>query len=379
MFIKQRVIRILACLLISFPALLHGQTTFHQSAPVNFPGLDEAPEAANPFPSTITVAGVSGLISGIRVRFHGFQHDFPDAVDIMLESPNGINLVLMSDVGAAVDVNNIDITIDDAAAQFLPDNSMLTTGSFKPTNIGNEDIWPAQAPTPSANTTLAAFNGFGPNGTWKLYASGDVEGISGSISGGWSLTLFTSNNSALETMVTHFHGTYLPDKNAIQLQWIFEPGADASMIELLHSTNQTLWNNIADYSRADAINYPRPYSFHHYNPAYQKHYYRLKINLAQGGSRYSPVVAVTPPPDMGEWHVYPNPARSFVMIATAKKYENNTTLCLTNAQGKILETKNIAISRDRPIKWELHQKPGVYFLVFKSNGSRMVQQLIVTD
>ena len=78
----------------------------------------------------------------------------------------------------------------------------MASGSYKPTNnsLGNPDAFPAPAPAPSVNTTLAAaFSGTAPNGTWSLYIVDDTTGDVGSISGGWSLTITTEEAAVATT------------------------------------------------------------------------------------------------------------------------------------------------------------------------------------
>ncbi|HMJ09459.1 MAG TPA: hypothetical protein VK468_10665, partial [Pyrinomonadaceae bacterium] len=54
--------------------------------------------SATPYPSAINVSGV--IFGGnIIVDLVGFDHTFPNDVDIMLQGPGGQNLVVMSDVG----------------------------------------------------------------------------------------------------------------------------------------------------------------------------------------------------------------------------------------------------------------------------------------
>jgi hypothetical protein len=67
------------------------------------------------------------------------------------------------------------------------------TQTYRPTNAGTTtDSFPAPAPAPGTHTTLAsAFTGIDANGTWSLYVVDDATGDSGSISGGWSLTITT--------------------------------------------------------------------------------------------------------------------------------------------------------------------------------------------
>ncbi len=116
---------------------------------------------------------------------------------MLLVAPGGNNIILMSDAGGSVDVTNTTITFDDAAAAGVADAGPLVTGSFKPTNIGTGDTFPAPAPAPSANTTLAAaFSGISPNGTWNLYVVDDLGADMGSVGNGFSLTITTSGSSA---------------------------------------------------------------------------------------------------------------------------------------------------------------------------------------
>ena len=83
------------------------------------------------------------------------------------------------------------LTLDDQAPSHLPDTTALTSGTFKPTNAGAGDTFPAPAPAPSGNVYLSAFNGTNPNGTWSLYVADDVSGDWGEITGGWALVVTT--------------------------------------------------------------------------------------------------------------------------------------------------------------------------------------------
>jgi subtilisin-like proprotein convertase family protein len=147
--------------------------------------------AASLYPSSVNVAGLSGLVVGVTVVLNNFSHAAPDDVDLLLVAPNGRSVVVMSDVGGATAVNNLTLVLEDSAGSSLPDNGPLTSGTFKPTNIGSGDNFPAPAPA-TAPTTLSALNGMTPNGVWSLYAVDDAGGNAGSINGGWSLALNTS-------------------------------------------------------------------------------------------------------------------------------------------------------------------------------------------
>jgi subtilisin family serine protease/subtilisin-like proprotein convertase family protein len=146
---------------------------------------------ASPYPLTLTVSGAPSNPSQVRVRLQGLTHTYPDDLDLLLVSPGGQNLVAMSDVGGDGDVSGIQITLDDGASTLLPDGGPLAAGSYRPSNVGAGDNFPAPAPAgphnnpaPAGSSTLVGVFGTGdPNGTWSLYVVDDETGDSGSMSG----------------------------------------------------------------------------------------------------------------------------------------------------------------------------------------------------
>lgn len=148
---------------------------------------------ANPYPSEIQISGLTGLITGVTVNLENFSHTAPDDVDILLVAPNGRRIILMSDAGGNTAVNNLSMTFTDSASAFLPDNSPLTSGIFKPTNFDDTDTFPSPAPQGAVSgTTLGAFYGSNPNGTWSLYIVDDNGDNAGAIAGGWNLDIQSS-------------------------------------------------------------------------------------------------------------------------------------------------------------------------------------------
>src|SRR5436190_12094960 len=148
--------------------------------------------AATPYPSTITVAGLSGVINKVTVTLTNINHTFPDDIDILLVGPTGQKTILMSDAGNTLDLVNVTLTFDDVAASFLPDNAQIVTGTFKPTDFEPGDPFPAPAPAGPYPAALSGFNGTNPNGTWSLYVVDDAATDFGNINGGWSLTIDSS-------------------------------------------------------------------------------------------------------------------------------------------------------------------------------------------
>jgi len=163
--------------------------TFSNSTAMTTDGSDEA----TPYPSTIQVSGFKkGKILKVRVFLNGYSAPVPDNIDVMLSATQipGQTAVIMSDVGAAIAVSDIDLILDDDAPTSLPDDGPLVSGTFKPTNINaGADSFPAPAPTPSGNSALSVFNGANPNGTWQLWVDDDPGNGPAEFAGGWSIEI----------------------------------------------------------------------------------------------------------------------------------------------------------------------------------------------
>ncbi len=165
---------------------------------------------SSPYPSIINVAGATGTVNKVGVRLKGFGHTFPDDVDVLLVGPGGQKFIVMSDAGLGDDVTNLTIVLDDAAAGLLPDSTILTSGTFRPTNYGTGDTFPAPAPvapyqspaTGGAATSASVFGGINPNGNWSLYVVDDAGIDAGNITGGWDLIVTTSEPVCCDTPCT---------------------------------------------------------------------------------------------------------------------------------------------------------------------------------
>ncbi len=147
---------------------------------------------ASPYPSNIVVSLPPGTqVLSANVTLNNFSHLAPDDVDVLLVGPTLANAIILSDVGGFVDAVNVTLTLSDAAGSGLSTTSppALASGTFRPTNFGAGDTFPAPAPVPTGSSTLGVFNGTDPNGTWSLYVVDDRASDLGSFAGGWSLEL----------------------------------------------------------------------------------------------------------------------------------------------------------------------------------------------
>jgi uncharacterized repeat protein (TIGR01451 family) len=147
---------------------------------------------ASPYPSTIPVSGRTGVVGKVTVTLNGVTHGFPDDIDVILVSPSGQKVVLMSDTGGGRSITNVNLTFDDSALATLPDTDQILSGTYQPTDFEPGDNFPPPAPVGAVSTFLSAFNGSTPNGNWSLYVVDDSIGDSGLISS-WSLSISTIN------------------------------------------------------------------------------------------------------------------------------------------------------------------------------------------
>jgi len=150
---------------------------------------------ASPYPSQISVSGLTGTVTDVNVTLTGLSHTFPDDVAVLLVGPGGQSTILMGDSGGSADVNGVTLTFDDGAAATLPDEAQIVSGTYRPmlwdspANCRPPATFPSPAPAGPYGSALSVFNGTDPNGAWSLYVLDDAQGDSGSISGGWSLDI----------------------------------------------------------------------------------------------------------------------------------------------------------------------------------------------
>jgi subtilisin-like proprotein convertase family protein len=170
-----------------------GEISVSNGASINTSFTIPTSGAASPYPGNLVVSGVPGTITGLTVSVNGLSHTWPSDIDMLLVAPGGQKVMLLSDAGGGTAISNVNLTFSDAAAANV--TGALTSGTFKPTNLGGTDTMPAGPPAGANGATLSLFNGLNPNGTWQLYVADDEAPDSGSISGGWSMNITTKTVS----------------------------------------------------------------------------------------------------------------------------------------------------------------------------------------
>jgi hypothetical protein len=201
---------------------------------------------ATTYPSNIVVSGLTGTITKVTATLSGYSHSFTQDVDVLLVGPGGQSVVLMSDVGGdSFSVNNLNLTIDDAAATPLP-SSAFGSGSFQPTNINDgegSDTYSSPAPVGPHGSAMSVFNATAPNGTWSLFIVDDFAPDGGSISGGWTVSISTGTG----------------DYTATSGMLTFNPGVTSQPIsvpvlgDVIDESNENFFVNLSGASNATIL------------------------------------------------------------------------------------------------------------------------------
>lgn len=211
--------------------------TFSNPAPITIP----VSGPGNPFPSFVTVSGLSGVVTDVNVTISGFSHTRPDDVQIVLAGPGGRVVMLMVWAGGATDAVNLNLTFDDQAAATVP--APMINGTFRPTQLSAPiDLIIDGGPALPYGTVLSDFNGAAPNGTWRLYVYNDYASDSGSIARGWSIEITTTGpgQSVVMTCYPPLTANAVVGSLPYNTQVYYEPGNIAPGLMLNAGTYHVL-------------------------------------------------------------------------------------------------------------------------------------------
>jgi hypothetical protein len=185
-----RRFQILTVLVGLLPTTSYASTiTFSNVTPISIPGFGNA----TPYPSTVTVTGLGPLVD-LSVSLIDFSHSVPEDIGVLLVGPTGIGQVVF-DGGTSTAIVNANLTFANGGAVW-PSTGPVASGTFQPTSYFPDDFFSAPAPLIAGvnPTTLGAksfsvFGGSNPNGVWSLFVWDFVPVDSGTIAGGFSLTI----------------------------------------------------------------------------------------------------------------------------------------------------------------------------------------------
>jgi hypothetical protein len=170
---------------------------FSNSTPISIPQFSDA----DPYPSVIQVP-VAGTVQKVTVTLYGLSHPSPsDIQGIMLVGPtNGPAVELMSGAGDQEPITNVNLNFDDGAASHLPVQGQIVSGTYQTSVYVPSDFYDPPAPAPNTNV-LAGFIGTSVEGTWSLYIVDFSVGASGTMNGGWGLTITYTPGTAPPALV----------------------------------------------------------------------------------------------------------------------------------------------------------------------------------
>ena len=165
-----------------------GSSFFANPNPIVIP----ASGPATAYPSTINVSGLPVNARLIAVALNGITHTAPGEMNILLRSPSGQSVILMSDAGGTNAIAGVNIILTDLAIS-IPVNGPIASGTYTCSNyagLTEPDIWPAPGPgaVTQPNPSLSLFSASNnPNGQWALFVVDQANGNNGAINGGWIL------------------------------------------------------------------------------------------------------------------------------------------------------------------------------------------------
>ena len=105
---------------------------------------------ATNYPSVITMPAVSGQVGKVTATISNLTHDYVQDVNVLLVSPGGGETELMSHAGNYSDAQNLTLTFDDSASNYLPAEWQIDSGTYKPTVYGTV-TFPSPAPAPPSS------------------------------------------------------------------------------------------------------------------------------------------------------------------------------------------------------------------------------------
>jgi len=147
---------------------------------------------ASPYPSTIDVGQVLGVVAKVTVTLTNLSHPYPQDLKFLLMGPGSNGVVLLANAGNSPGgaATNVTLTFDDFAPVAPRQYGQLTSGTFQTGAYPPVPSFPPPAPGGIDGTNLGVFLGTNPNGTWQLFALDSIAGGAGSLAG-WGLTITT--------------------------------------------------------------------------------------------------------------------------------------------------------------------------------------------
>ena len=215
--------------------------TFTNSAAITIPDSG----ASTPYPSSISVSNLTGSLRKVTAKLKNMNHTWPDDLDILLVGPGGQKVMLMSDAGGSLDLINVTLTFDTAAASALPDSTQIVSGTYRPTDFEIGETLVSPAPAGPYITNLFAFTNSSPNGTWQLFVFDDAGGDQGNIAAGWELALTVVSVGSCCQSPLEFLAPVIYSNGTFQANAFVTPGQN---YQIQASSNLFNWTPVTNVS-----------------------------------------------------------------------------------------------------------------------------------
>ncbi len=146
------------------------------------------PGPAQRYPATIRVFDQPTNLASVTVTLWDLSHQRSADLAVLLVSPSGTNIMLMSRVGATNGVANANLIFKRWWPQ-PPIPGPIASGQtsiYSPSNYGGVTQM-TNAPGGPYSTDFGDLVGSNPNGIWQLYIYDDSQGALGQLVGSWYL------------------------------------------------------------------------------------------------------------------------------------------------------------------------------------------------
>ena len=175
---------------------LLSQTRFDNTTSFTVPDLGPA----TLYPSTIQVAGLNDYLADIEIIIPSIFYvgDYEE-MEMLLESPDGQQFFLMSDVDLGPFFGLFtDLSFSLSADQLIDRQTADSRTPFLPSDYGGTpDTLPAPGPgvVNKLPRHLYPLEGINPNGNWKLYVyNSRANQVTGAFEEGWSIVITDSSS-----------------------------------------------------------------------------------------------------------------------------------------------------------------------------------------
>ncbi|MFP5040091.1 M36 family metallopeptidase [Parasediminibacterium sp. JCM 36343] len=163
----------------------------------------------------------------------------------------------------------------------------------------------------------------------------------------------------------------------IQLEWNNAEEINTKLFTVEYSTDGNNWSLLASVPAKNTSG-ANSYTFFHAAPAEGSNYYRLKMTDINGSFAYSNISTV----NIGSkaaFSIYPNPVKAKLSVQWASTKAENSTLLVTDMQGKILQQQpaNVQKGNNLFILNTALLAKGTYILMIK--GEKTTQQVFVKE